>query len=317
MSRAPEATTVFDSSFDLSRALTHSFGVICDLISLTKPRILTLLLISTCCPMVLAAQGSIPYHLLAFALLGGALISGSASALNCVWDRDIDTVMERTKDRPLPRGRLSVSTSVIFALLLGLIGFVVLYRGLNPMAAGIALFGHFFYVVIYTMWLKRSTPQNIVIGGAAGAIPPIVGWVGVTGRLDYEAMLLFLIIFLWTPPHFWALALNKNSDYQRAGVPMLPVVSGERTTHKQMLWYALSLIPVSGLLVYSSAALGWFSLTVLLSLGVIFAYKVFQLMCCIDEDGPLKTRKAWDVFGFSLIYLALFFVCLVVDSALI
>jgi protoheme IX farnesyltransferase len=315
MNRSTDATTAFSSSFDISKISAH-VGLYClDLFNLTKPRILTLLLISTCCPMILAAKGSVPYHLLAFALVGGALISASASVCNCIWDRDIDAVMERTKTRPLPRRRVSVAAALVWAATLGVIGFFVLYLGLNPLAAWIALFGHFFYVVVYTMWLKRSTPQNIVIGGAAGAIPPIVGWVGVTGRLDLEAVLLFLVIFLWTPPHFWALALNKNSDYQRAGVPMLPVVCGERETHKQMFWYALSLLPVSLWLVLSNSELGWFSLTTLLLLGLVFCWKVYQLKLLEGADDAAKTKKAWDVFGFSLIYLALFFVCLVVDSA--
>ena len=290
---------------------------IVDVISLAKPRILTLLLIATCCPMILAGHGRVPLEMFMAALFGGALISGSASVINCIWDRDIDAVMERTRNRPLPAKRLSVMTAAVFALLLGVGGFVVLYAGLNPLAAYTALFGHFFYVVIYTMWLKRSTPQNIVIGGAAGAIPPIVGWVGVTGRLDLEAWLMFLLIFLWTPPHFWALALNKNSDYARAGVPMLPVVAGEKATHRQMLWYALSLIPVSLVLVLANEELGWFSMVTLLSLGFVFAFKVYQLKLIDENNVPAKTKKAWDVFYFSLLYLALFFVCLVVDSTLI
>ena len=288
-----------------------------DLIQLMKPRILVLLLIATLCPMVLAAGGTLSVSLFAYALIGGFLISGSASVMNCILDRDIDAIMERTRNRPLPAGRVSVFTAGIFAFFLGLSGFLLLCIGLNSAAGFTALFGHFFYVVIYTLWLKRSTPQNIVIGGAAGAIPPIVGWVGVTGELQLDALLMFLLIFLWTPPHFWALALNKNEDYKRAGVPMLPVVAGEKETHRQMMWYALSMLPVSTWLVINNPYLGWFSGVVLTALGVIFAFKVFQLCRLEKAAEELRVKKAWDVFGFSLIYLGLFFVCLVVDSVLL
>lgn len=298
----------FPANFEQSKSF------VLDLISLMKPRVLSLLLISTICPMFLAAQGDVPSRAIFLALLGGFLISGSASVFNCVWDRDIDAIMERTKNRAIPAGRIAVSTAVIFGLLLGVLGYLILNFGLNTYAALIALFGHFFYVFVYTIWLKRITPQNIVIGGAAGAIPPLVGWVGVRGQLDFEAILLFLIIFLWTPPHFWALALNKNSDYQKAGVPMLPVVAGESKTHLQMLLYALSLIPISMWLVAFNKDLGFFSYATMLFLGIVFSYKVYDLMRSIDLAQEIKTKKAWDVFGFSLVYLALFFVCIVVDS---
>jgi heme o synthase len=292
------------------------FGrVIADYISLTKPGIMVLLLISTLCPMVLAAHGDVTLVELVGALIGGALVSGSASVFNCVFDRDIDAVMERTKNRPLAAGRLAPKSAVIFGTIIGCSGVLIIATLLNPMAALIAVYGHLFYVVIYTIGLKRTTPQNIVIGGAAGAIPPLVGWAGVTGSLNLTALLLFLIIFLWTPPHFWALALNKNSDYKRAGLPMLPVVAGEAATHKQMLLYALALLPVSVWLVLSDELLGSFSMIMLLSLGAVFSWKVFQLKLLTDAEA--KTKKAWDVFGFSLIYLGLFFACLVIDSTLV
>ncbi|MBP9837957.1 MAG: heme o synthase [Proteobacteria bacterium] len=292
--------------------------VVADYINLMKPGVLSLLLVSTCCPMLLAAGGEIETAILIYALVGGYLISASASVFNCIWDRDIDAIMERTKNRPLAAGRVTVPRAFVYGVVLGIVGFTILWFGLNPLAASISLFGHFFYVFIYTIWLKRSTPQNIVIGGAAGAIPPIVGWVGVTNHLSIDAILLFFVIFLWTPPHFWALALNKNSDYRRAGVPMLPVVSGEAETVKQMLWYALSLIPVSAVLVYSNKYLGMFSLFALAIIGIVFSFKVYQLKQLIAKgaDLALKTKKAWDVFGFSLIYLALFFVFIVFDAFL-
>ena len=292
-------------------------AVAADLFQLTKPRIMVLLLISTVCPMFLAAGGRLDLWGAGWALLGGALVSGSASALNCIWEIDIDAVMERTKNRPLPAGRLSRKTALLFSISIGLLGLFILAYLFNPLAALVALFGHFFYVVIYTIWLKRTTPQNIVIGGAAGAVPPVVGWVAVTGRIDITAILLFLIVFLWTPPHFWALALNKNSDYQKAGIPMLPVVAGEKKTCNLMLFYALLLIPATLSLVLTNSNLGPYSLVTLLSLSLIFSFKVYQLRSLVFADAENKYRKAWDVFGFSLLYLALFFVSLVVDSTLL
>lgn len=313
MSQAREILESLDEPIDFPRSWAQLIPFVLDLISLMKPRVLSLLLISTVCPMFLASKGYIQAKEIFIALLGGFLISGSASVFNCIWDRDIDAIMERTKTRAIPAGRISVVTAVVFGLLIGLLGYFVLNYGLNSEAAIIALFGHFFYVFIYTIWLKRSTPQNIVIGGAAGAIPPLVGWVGIRGQLDFEAILLFLLIFLWTPPHFWALALNKNSDYKKAGVPMLPVVAGERETHLQMFLYSLSLIPISMWLVAISKELGFFSYSTLLFLGVVFSYKVYSLLKSAELSAEIRSKKAWEVFGFSLIYLALFFVCLVVD----
>jgi len=294
-----------------------SYQGMLDVVSLTKPKVMVLLLVSTVCPMVLAASGRPDLTLVLITLLGGALISGSASALNCVWDRDIDRLMQRTADRPLAAGRMTATTAIVFSFVIGLIGLIVLAVGANPLAATVALFGHLFYVLVYTMWLKRTTPQNIVIGGAAGAVPPVVGWVAVTGSIDLTAVLLFLLVFLWTPPHFWALALNKNEDYRRADVPMLPVVSGEKVTHVQMLVYAVLLLPVSILLVVSDARLSWFSLVSMALLSVVFIAKTYRLKQAGEEDPSEKESRAWDVFGFSLIYLTLFFVVLVVDSVML
>jgi protoheme IX farnesyltransferase len=288
-----------------------------DFISLTKPKVMVLLLISTACPMVLAADGRPVLLTLLLTVLGGALISGSASALNCVWDRDIDRLMKRTATRPLAAGRLTPLAAVIFSFIIGLLGLVLLAVFVNPLAATVALFGHLFYVLVYTMWLKRTTPQNIVIGGAAGAVPPVVGWVAVTGSIDLTAVLMFLLVFLWTPPHFWALALNKNDDYQRAGVPMLPVVAGERATHAQMIVYAVLLLPVSILMVISDPRLSWFSMVSMIALSVIFIIKNLQLKFVAENEPRQKEKKAWDVFGFSLIYLSLFFAVIVVDSVFI
>jgi heme o synthase len=293
------------------------FSFVADLINLTKPGILVLLLISTACPMVLASGGDVTLHQIFLALMGGALVSGSASTFNCIFDRDIDAIMNRTKNRPLAAGRISVFTAFVFATILAILGIGILAIYLNLLAAALALFGHLFYVLVYTIWLKRTTPQNIVIGGAAGAIPPLVGWAAVTGNIGWTAFLLFLVIFLWTPPHFWALALNKNSDYQKAGIPMLPVVSGEEKTFRQMMFYGLSLIPVSMALVIVDEQLGWFSMLSLIGINLVFCFKIYQLWLFSKTNPEKKVSKAWDVFGFSLIYLGLFFICIVVDSTLI
>lgn len=310
---------------------------ISDLIELSKPGIMVLLLISTGCPMILAAGGPVDLKLFLLTMLGGGLVSGSASTMNCIWDRDIDAIMERTKRRALPDGRVTPMQAVLFSIFTGVLGLWILNYYVNVLAASLALFGHLFYVVIYTVLLKRNTTQNIVIGGAAGAVPPLVGWAAVTGSLNSVPWLLFLVIFLWTPPHFWALALNKNSDYKRANVPMLPVVSGEVATVKQMLIYSLLLIPVSIYLVYADVELGKFSFYVLTALGLLFSYYNLLLWKAVNESEKIpsdlkskiietsgepvieadKVRLAWKVFKFSLVYLGLFFVCLVVDSTLV
>lgn len=297
--------------------LVAATQVVKDLWSLTKPGVLVLLLISTICPMVLAAGGLPDWKLVIATFIGGWLVSGSASAINCVWEKDTDKLMLRTKNRPIPAGRISPTLGVVFALTIGFIGLLLLAAVVNPLAATISLLGHLFYVFVYTMWLKPTTAQNIVIGGAAGAVPPMVGWAAVTGTVDLTSILLFLLVFLWTPPHFWALALNKNEDYRRAGIPMLPVVAGERVTHTQMLCYAVSLLPVSTLLVFSNPRLGWFSLLILSALGAVFVFKTYQLRQLGGASKEIREKKAWDVFGFSLIYLALFFICLVLDATVV
>jgi len=304
----------------LSGRESRLFGAVAkDLLNLCKPGILVLLLISTGCPMIVAAGGTFPYEVFLPTILGGALLSASASALNCIWDRDIDSIMQRTKKRPLPDGRIEIIEALVFSLLLGVLGLVVLWKFTNPVAALVALSGHLFYVLVYTIWLKRSTPQNIVIGGAAGAVPPIVGWAAVSGSVDIPAVLLFAIIFLWTPPHFWALALNRNEDYRRASIPMMPVVAGERSTHRQMLFYAFTLLPISWLFVYMTPQLGSISAVGLTILATVFLFMNFKLFLLgrkleTPELIELKTKTSWRVFSFSMIYLALLFFVTVFDS---
>jgi len=292
-----------------------------DYLSLTKPGVLVLLLISTVCPMFVAAGVNLSFELVCWTLLGGALISGSASAINCVYDTDIDSIMKRTKKRPIPDGRISKVSGLIFSLIIGFAGLIVMLVKVNALAAAISMFGHFFYVFIYTLWLKRSTPQNIVIGGAAGAVPPIVGWAAVTGDVGLSAWLMFLLIFLWTPPHFWALAINKNADYTKANVPMMPVVCGIRETTIQMLAYSISLVPVCILIVASETNLSWFSMIFLVLMSIAFVQKNFKLYqratLLAGKVDEKFTKMSWDVFWFSIIYLALFFFCLVIDSTII
>ena len=216
-----------------------------DLIALTKPRVISLLLVTTVAPMFLTDRGLPPALLIFWVVLAGYLMAGGANAINMWFDRDIDTAMSRTRLRPVPAGRLSPGAALLFGLTLGGVSFTLFWYFVNPLSAWIALSGLLFYVLVYTIWLKRSSPQNIVIGGAAGAIPPLVGWAAMANSLDLNALYLFAIIFYWTPPHFWALALIKQQEYAKAGIPMLPVVKGPRETKVQMLVYTLLLLPLT------------------------------------------------------------------------
>ncbi|MGH7660604.1 MAG: heme o synthase [Vulcanimicrobiaceae bacterium] len=284
-------------------------ATVTDYIDLGKPRIVVLLLITTAAAMIMAARGLPPLELTFFTLLGGALSALSAGAFNCVYDRDIDKIMVRTQFRPLPAGRISVRNALIAASLAGIAGFAILYVLVNPLAAWLSLSGNVFYVVVYTIWLKRRTPQNIVIGGAAGAVPPLVGWAAVTHAIGMPALGLFAIIFLWTPPHFWALALIANSDYDKAGVPMFPNVYGVPRTKREILLYTLILVGVSLTLVdvHVMGAIYGVSATVL---GAIFVYYAVKL-------GQDETRRwARGTFKFSLLYLALICAAMVIDRIL-
>ena len=276
-----------------------------DLIMLTKPRIISLLLVTTVAPMFVAGDPS--WGLVLLVTVGGYLMAGGANAVNMYLDRDIDDRMSRTRLRPIPSGRLGASSVLAFGVALAAAATWLFAFYANLLTAALALAGFYFYVFVYTRWLKRSTPQNIVIGGAAGAFPPLVGWAAVTGRVDLAAIYLFLIVFYWTPPHFWALALLKQSDYGRAGVPMAPLVWGERETMDQMLWYTLILMPLSVL----PAAFGAFGLLYFasaLALGLVLLWSVVRVRRAADWVKP-----AWWTYKFSLLYLALLFVAMVVD----
>ena len=276
-----------------------------DLVMLTKPRIISLLLVTTIAPMFVA--GNPTWLLVLVVLVGGYLMAGGANAVNMYMDRDIDTRMARTRLRPIPSGRMAARAVLAFGVALATAATFLLARFTNTLTAALALAGFYFYVFIYTRWLKRTTPQNIVIGGAAGAFPPLVGWAAMTGTLDLTAVYLFLIVFYWTPPHFWALALLKQRDYGSAGIPMAPLVWGERETMHQMIWYNVILVALT-LLPVSFGAFGTIYLISAILLGGILLAGVVRVSLLTEW-----TKPAWQVYKFSLLYLALLFVAMVVD----
>jgi len=277
-----------------------------DYLSLTKPRIMVLLLLTAAGGMVVGA-GGLPSASLAAAALGGlALACGGASALNHVLDRDIDTRMRRTSRRPVAAGRVAPESALEFGLALSALSFVVLASLVNLVAALLAVAGNLFYVLVYTRWLKRSTPQNIVIGGAAGAVPPLVGWAAATGNLAIPALFLFLIVFLWTPPHFWALALLIRDGYAAANVPMLPVVRGERETLRRIVAYTLVLIAITLL------PFAWGTLGATYAVGALVLGAIFLALTLLLRREPTRARAAL-LFHYSLLYLAVLFVTMAVD----
>jgi protoheme IX farnesyltransferase len=289
-----------------SKAENRSFAR--DLIALTKPRIISLLLVTTIAPMYVAGDPS--WQLVLAVFIGGYLMAGGANAVNMYMDRDIDDRMSRTRLRPIPSGRMRAEAVLAFGVLCATTATFLFAHVANVLTAALALAGFYTYVFVYTRWLKRSSPQNIVIGGAAGAFPPLVGWAAVTGRIDLLGVYLFLIIFYWTPPHFWALALLKQRDYGRAGVPMAPLVWGERETMRNMLWYTLILVPLT-LLPVAFGALGVLYLVSAALLGGWLLVGVIRVMRAADF-----TKPAWSVYKFSLLYLALLFAAMVVDRAI-
>ena len=280
-----------------------------DYVTLTKPRIMTLLLLTGAAGMFVGAQGVPALGTFAATMAGLALACGGASALNHVLDRDLDRLMRRTGHRPVAEDRVSPERALEFGLALMAFSFVLLASLVNVLTAALALVGGLFYVLVYTRWLKRTTPQNIVIGGAAGAVPPLVGWAAATGNLTLPALFLFLIVFFWTPPHFWALALVIKRDYAAARVPMLPVVRGDDETAKQIVWYSLVLVAVT-LLPFAWHTAGAAYLAVALLLGALFLRLAWRLR------RETTTARAVTLFHFSLLYLALLFVALAVDPLL-
>jgi len=284
-------------------------GLLRDLITLTKPRIISLLLVTTVCAMFAAQQGVPNGWLIVWALIGGYMSAGGANTINQFVDRDIDAVMGRTERRPIVMGRISAGWALTYGLALVAGSVLVFGFGTTWAAAGLSLAGVVLYVFLYTLWLKRTTIHNIVIGGAAGAVPPLVGWAAITGDISLGAVLLFAIVFFWTPPHFWALALMLKRDYSEAGVPMLPVVYGERATRLQVLLWTVLMAGVT-LLPVAAGTAGIIYLISAVVLNVVFLYSAWRL-----ERGD--TQRAWAAvtFHFSLLYLALLFVALAVDAA--
>jgi len=279
-----------------------------DLLALTKPRVISLLLVTAVAPMFITGLGAPPLALVGWVLLGGFLMAGGANAINMWFDQDIDHFMSRTRQRPVPAGRVTPAMALVFGIGLGSLAFAILWRFANPLSAWLALGGLLFYVLVYTVWLKRSTPQNIVIGGAAGAFPPLVGYAAMAGHLDLTAWYLFAIIFFWTPPHFWALALYKSDDYARAGIPMLPVVAGDASTRRQILRYTLILTPLG----VAPWALGFagplYGLTAAVT-GAIMVVLAWQVFC---ERRPAE-RASRQLFAFSILYLFLLFAVLLIE----
>ncbi len=291
---------------DTPTRLRGTAAIVADFYELTKPRIIFLLLVTTLAAMVMAARGIPPIALTLWTLVGGGLASASAGAFNCVWDRDIDRLMRRTKTRPVAAGRISVRAALLYATILGIVAFGILYTLVNPLAAWLAFAGNAYYVLIYTMWLKRTTPLNIVIGGAAGAVPPLVGWAAVTGQIGMPALGLFAIVFLWTPPHFWALALMTNIDYDKANIPMLPNIKGPRRTKWEILAYSIVLVAFS-LALYPMHVMGALFFAAAAVLGGIFVLDAIRTL----RDAT--TRSPRELFKFSLVYLALICIAMVAD----
>ncbi len=291
-----------EAHYTASQGITSTIQ---DYVTLTKPGIQTLLLVSMLGAMLVASDGVPPFGLVLAMLVGGSLTSGGANALNCYIDRDIDARMSRTRRRATATGRISPAAALTFGLTISVLGTLLIGLASNWLAAGLSVAGNLYYVLVYTLWLKRTTPHNIVVGGAAGAVPPLVGWAAVTGGLAAPAWILFAIIFYWTPPHFWALALLKQGEYGRANVPMLPVVAGEEATRRQIFLYTVLLSAVSLLLVPFGMGLIYF-------VGVIALDAAFLWYAWLLLSDPSKAR-ARQTFFYSLWYLALLYVVLVAD----
>ena len=278
------------------------------LINLTKPRIISLLLITAMTGMYLASPGNPPdLKIILFVLLGGALAAGGANSINNYLDRDIDLLMERTKIRPLAKGAIPPLTGLYLGLILNILSFMLLYYQVNLLSACLTLSATLFYVFIYTIWLKRRTPQNIVIGGAAGAVPPVVGWAAITNEIGIPAIALFLIIFFWTPPHFWALSILLKEDYAKANIPMLPVVSSIQETSKQIVRYTIFLVLITIIFAFHDSV-SYIYMGSAILLGAIFIYFSIRFK---TESTQSRART---LYIFSLLYLALLFLSIILDG---
>lgn len=294
---------------------TRTRDVIAAYVALTKPRIIELLLITTVPAMFLAAGGLPPWQLVAWTFLGGMFAAGSANTFNCVLDADIDEVMRRTRRRPVPRHQVSVRSATIFGVVLAVVATLVLGFGANWLSAILALTANAFYVFVYTMWLKRRTSQNIVWGGIAGCFPPLIGWTAVTGGVAWAPLVMFAIVFLWTPPHTWALAFRYRDDYAAAGVPMLPVVRPPRTVAMQIWWYSVATVVVS-LLLWPVAPTGWLYPLVAAVVGAVMLIEAFRLWRRAAAGATGAQLKAMRLFHWSNSYLALLFLAMALDPIL-
>jgi len=279
------------------------------LFQLTKPRVVSLIVFTAVIGMLLAVPGAVPLQPLLFGTLGIALVAGAAAAFNCMVEQKIDALMARTRRRPLPQGTISTVQTLVFAGVIGGIGLIVLYRLVNPLTMWLTLATFVGYAVVYTVILKPLTPQNIVIGGASGAMPPVLGWAAVTGEVGHDALLLFLIIFAWTPPHFWSLALYRRDDYAKAGVPMLPVTHGDRFTRLSVLLYTIILAAVT-LLPFAFRMSGYFYLASAVVLNAVYLWYAIKIMT--DYSDQLARRA----FRYSILYLSLLFAALLTDHYL-
>jgi protoheme IX farnesyltransferase len=275
---------------------------------LTKPRVIELLLVTTLPAMILAAEGMPSLRLIVEVLVGGALAAGGANTINCWIERDRDHLMRRTAHRPLPNGDVSPRGALVFGLVLEALAFALLWSTVNLLSAALAVSAMLFYVFVYTIWLKPRSPQNIVIGGAAGAVPVLVGWAAVTGRVDAPAWILFAIVFCWTPPHFWALSLRYLDDYQAAGIPMLPVARGVPVAVRQILVYSVVVVAITFMLPFSTDAVGALYLTAAGVLGVLFIGQAIRLA---RDSSPAHAIR---LFTYSNTYLALLFAAVAIDT---
>ena len=286
-----------------------------DYLTLTKPKVISLLLFTAICPMFMAARG-LPHWLpLLGVLVGGYMATGGAGVFNMVLDRDIDGKMRRTAKRPLVTGVISVRNAVLFGLLLSVGAFLILWQTANLLTALLAWFGLLFYVIVYTAWLKRTTWQNIVIGGVAGSVMPLLGWAAVTNGLDWMAVLLFLLIFMWTPVHFWALAFLVKDQYEAVGIPMAPAVLGSKRTLQQMMLYAVLTI-LASLAPLALNEAGWFYTGVVILLDLFLIHKVVKLYRHVEAGHEVNREEALSLYKYSMLYLALVFLTLVADRTL-
>lgn len=302
MSPMPAAINTGHQPFSIGRVFANWRAYY----DITKPKVVALLVLTALVGMSLSVPGGLPWQLLLPAMLGIALLSSAAAAINHIVDEKIDTVMGRTHNRPLPEGRISVTSAIVFATSIALLGFIILYALVNPLTAFLTLAGLVGYSFVYTMYLKRATPQNITIGGLAGAIPPLLGWTAMTNEVAPNALLLVLIIFTWTPPHFWALAIHRKDDYAKVNIPMLPVTHGVSFTKTQILLYTVLLFVVC-LLPYLVGMSNWLYLVGACSLNLIFFGYAWQLKFHAKEDTAMAT------FKFSIVHLMLLFIILLLD----